>query len=67
VRHGKKPQWDIVRQQITNPLTELRRQLSDKLVQLESSHAMVPIDRDPVPGRFTEAVRKYFENLGDEN
>ena len=63
-RHGKEPQWDLVRQQITNPLTELRKHLSDKLAQLQSDEALVPIDRDPVPGRFAELVRRYYENLG---
>ena len=64
VRHGNKPQWDLVRQQIMNPLTELRKHLSDKLAQLQSDEALVPIDRDPVPGRFAELVRRYYENLG---
>ncbi len=63
-RHGKEPQWDLVKQQITNPLTELRKHLSDKLAQLQSDEALVPIDRDPVPGRFAELVRRYYENLG---
>jgi hypothetical protein len=64
VRHGKEPQWDLVQKQITNPLTELRKHLSDKLAQLQSDEALVPIDRDPVPGRFAELVRRYYENLG---
>ncbi|KPL21731.1 MAG: hypothetical protein AMJ75_09410 [Phycisphaerae bacterium SM1_79] len=63
-RHGKEPQWDLVRQQITKPLTELRKHLSDKLAQLQSDEALVPIDRDPVPRRFAELVRRYYENLG---
>jgi len=63
-RHGKEPQWDLVRQQITNPLVELRERVKDKLAQLQSDKATVPIDRDPVPGRFTDVVRRYFENLG---
>ena len=63
-RHGKVPQWDLVQQQITNPLTELRKHLSDKLAQLQSDEALVPIDRDPVPSRFAELVRRYYENLG---
>jgi hypothetical protein len=64
MRHGKEPQWDLVRDQITKPLTELRKRVADKLAQLQSDEALVQIDRDPVPGRFTEAVRRYFENLG---
>ncbi len=63
-RHGKEPQWDLVQQQITKPLTELRKHLSDKLAQLQSDEALVPIDRDPVPSRFAELVRRYYENLG---
>ncbi|MFH1716673.1 MAG: DUF4175 family protein [Planctomycetota bacterium] len=65
-RHGKEPQWDLVREQITNPLTELRDRISQELAGLESDEAMVPIDRDPVPGRFAELVRRYYENLGGE-
>jgi len=63
-RHGKEPQWDVVEQQIARPLTELYRRLSDELVRLESDKAPTPIDRDPVPGRFSDMVRRYFENLG---
>ncbi|UCG46619.1 MAG: hypothetical protein JSU94_14060 [Phycisphaerales bacterium] len=63
-RHGKEPQWDLVEERIIKPLTELRKNLSNKLARLESDQAVAPIDRDPVPGRFSELVRKYFENLG---
>ncbi|MBN1363092.1 MAG: hypothetical protein JW993_21005 [Sedimentisphaerales bacterium] len=65
-RHGVEPQWDLVREQITRPLVELRQRVGEKLAQLKSDEALVPIDRDPVPGRYAEAVRRYFENLGDE-
>ena len=65
VRHGTEPQWDLVRSRITEPLAELRAQIGEKLAQLQSDDALVPIDRDPVPDRFAEVVRKYFENLGD--
>jgi hypothetical protein len=63
-RHGKEPQWDLVQTQVMRPLTELRQHVSERLAQLQSSEAMVPIDRDPVPDRFSELVRTYFENLG---
>ena len=63
-RHGAEPKWDLVEQQITKPLTELRKRLSDELAKLRSDEALVPIDRDPVPERFAELVRKYYENLG---
>ena len=63
-RHGKEPQWDLVEERITQPLAELRRRVNEKLARLRSNEALVPIDRDPVPGRFAEPVRRYFENLG---
>jgi hypothetical protein len=66
-RHGKEPQWDLVGQQITMPLTELRDRISEELAKLQSDEAMVPIDRDPVPGRFAELVRRYYEKLGGDD
>jgi hypothetical protein len=63
-RHGKEPQYDLVQSQVMRPLTELRQRISERLAQLQSNEAMVPIDRDPVPDRFSELVRTYFENLG---
>ncbi len=66
VRHGKEPQWDLVARQIMKPLAELRERLADRLAQLESDKALVPLDRDPVPEKFRELVRTYFENLGGE-
>jgi hypothetical protein len=65
-RHGKEPQWDLVMQQITKPLSDLRERISEQLAQLKSDEAIVPIDRDPVPGRFVEPVRRYYENLGGD-
>ncbi len=63
-RHGKEPQWDLVTMQITKPLIELRKRLAEELAKLESDEALVPIDRDPVPSRYAELVRKYYEDLG---
>jgi hypothetical protein len=65
-RHGTEPQWDLVRSQIAEPLTELRQRVDKKLAQLQSNESMVPIDRDPVPDRFADLVRAYFESLGQE-
>jgi hypothetical protein len=67
-RHGKEPQWDLVTQQITKPLTELRDRVSEELARLQPDNSTpVPIDRDPVPGRFAELVRRYYEKLGGED
>ena len=66
-RHGTEPQWDLVTMQITKPLNALRQRIAEELAKLESDEALVPIDRDPVPSRYAELVRKYYENLGDGN
>jgi len=63
-RHSKEPQWDLVRTQVMKPLVEVRQRLEEELAKRDNREAMVPIDRDPVPGRFSELVRKYYENLG---
>ena len=63
-RHSVEPKWDLVRSQIRQPLAELRNRVTEDLARREKKDALVPIDRDPVPVKFTEQVRKYYENLG---
>jgi len=63
-RHAQSPQWDAVRLEIAAPLAELRTRVSEELARRESKEARVPIDRDPVPARYSELVRRYYEELG---
>ncbi len=63
-RHSREPQWDLVKMQIAGPLVELRSRVSEELARRESKEALVPIDRDPVPTRYSELVRRYYEELG---
>lgn len=63
-RHSKEPQWDMVESQIERPLAEIRNRLQEEIARRESKDALVPIDRDPVPGRYSELVRRYYEKLG---
>jgi hypothetical protein len=65
-RHGKEPQWDLVQQLVTNPLNELRNRVIEELAWLKSDETGVPIDRDPVPDRFSDSVRRYYEILGGD-
>jgi len=66
-RDGLKPtEWNLVRMQVMKPLVEVRQRLEEELAKRDNREAMVPIDRDPVPGRFSELVRKYYENLGKD-
>jgi len=63
-REGKKPDWAVVRLQIAGPLVEVRDRVAEELARRESTDALVPIDRDPVPPQFSELVRRYYEQLG---
>jgi len=63
-RHSKEPQWDLVKMEIAGPLVELRSRIGEELARRESKEALVPIDRDPVPTRYSELVRRYYEELG---
>ena len=65
-RHSKEPEWDLLEQRILQPLDQIRREISEELAKQDSDKALVPIDRDPVPGRFTDLVKRYYERLGED-
>ena len=65
-RRAITPQWDLVQMQVLRPLTEVRDRVAQELRHHESAEALVPIDRDPVPAKFSELVRRYYEKLGSE-
>ncbi len=64
-RHSKAPKWDLVETKLFQPLDEIRQQLAEELAKHESDKALVPIDRDPVPARFSDLVRRYYQRLGE--
>lgn len=66
-RASKRPQWDLLLGQIRGDLIELRRQVLYELARIQPGQELVPVDRDPVPARYAELVRRYFERLGDVN
>lgn len=63
-RHSKEPNWDLVRMQVAEPLNELRDRVAEELLRRTSKQALVPLDRDPVPPRYSEKTRLYYERLG---
>ncbi|MCW5558433.1 MAG: hypothetical protein KIT22_11465 [Verrucomicrobiae bacterium] len=65
-RDLKKPDWAVVRLEILKPLVEVRRQIAEELARRGSRDALVPLDRDPVPSRYAELVRRYYEELGKD-
>lgn len=65
-RDRKKPDWAVVQLQVMKPLTEVRDRIAEELARRESREALVPLDRDPVPNRYSDLVRRYYEELGKE-
>jgi len=65
-RSGKRPEWAELDLRIIKPLLDVRNQIADELARRGSKDSLVPIDRDPVPNRYAESVRRYYESLGKD-
>jgi hypothetical protein len=63
-RHSTAPNWDLVRVQVAEPLAELSDRVSEELLRRNSRQAVVPLDRDPVPPKYSEKTRRYYEQIG---
>jgi hypothetical protein len=63
-RTREKPDWAVVQLQVVKPLVEVRDRIAEELARRGSEQALVPLDRDPVPTRYSDLVRKYYEELG---
>ncbi len=63
-RHSKPPDQETIEQEILRPLLEAAEKLDARLYELSREDELAPIGRDPVPDRYEEIVRRYFEELG---
>jgi hypothetical protein len=63
-RHAKTPDWNRLKDLVSEPMNELRNRVAEALRRRESPDSLVPIDRDPVPPQYAEGVRRYYERLG---
>ena len=65
-RHAQEPQWDLVQELIVTPLDELIDSVGAELQRRSGKDdLLLPLDRDPVPPGFEQAVQSYYERLGD--
>jgi len=48
------------------PLVQVQERIGEELSRRESNDSLVPIDRDPVPNRYSDLVRRYYEELGKD-
>jgi hypothetical protein len=66
-RHSEGPRWELFEAEVVRPLAELRDKVGDELRRLAPEQdRLAPIDRDPVPARFTDLVRRYYKSLAGE-
>jgi hypothetical protein len=65
-RDQQKPDWAVVRLEVYGPLMEVARAITEELARRDPDRTLVPLDRDPVPGRYSELVRRYYEALGKD-
>ena len=63
-RHSAEPNWDLVKLKVSKPLAELQDRVVEEILRRTSDKNLVPLDRDPVPVEYRDAVRKYYESLG---
>lgn len=58
------PQWDIIQQKVARPLAQLQNRVAEELLRRTAEEARVPLDKDPVPAQYEDAVRRYYQRLG---
>lgn len=65
-RHSAEPNWELIQSQVAGPLVELRDRVSSELLRRTAKQAIVPLDRDPVPPRYSEKMRLYYQRLSSD-
>ncbi len=63
-RHSVEPDQAALAEAVLRPLTEAAGKLDARLHELDRKDPLAPVCRDPVPERYAEIVRRYFEELG---
>jgi hypothetical protein len=65
-RYGsKRPSAAVLDEQVLAPLVELRARVAEALARHERGDRLVPLDREPVPGRYADVVRRYWKSLAE--
>ena len=62
---GRIPSKEELQNQALEPLAMARDWVAQELSRAQKDRSLVPLDRDPVQDRYSDAVRKYYETLGN--
>ena len=63
-RGSREPTQEVIEREILDPLLEAIEKLDTRIYELSREDELAPVGRDPVPDRYEEIVRRYFEELG---
>lgn len=66
-RHSLPPKWENIDTSVLEPIREVKSWVQQELLRLQDPEVLQPIDRDPVPPPYREAVKRYYEALGDDS
>ena len=65
IRHSQLPQWALVMDNVVSPLMKVNTALHQQLLRAEQPGALQPVDQDPVPDKYADSVKRYYEALGN--
>ena len=58
------PNQTMVEDKILRPLLDAEKQINRALSELDHKNPLAPVEHDPVPDSYSEAVQRYYESLG---
>jgi hypothetical protein len=65
LRNRIPPQWNLVTSTVIEPLNQVNTALHQQLLRAEQPNSLQPVDQEPVPDKYANAVKRYYEALGN--
>jgi len=64
-RNRTLPQWALVMSNVVTPLNQVSTALHQQLLRTDQPDLLQPVDQDPVPDKYANSVKRYYEALGN--